>query len=936
MNGTGFRRTPSYSSSQDLDLGVGSPQFTSSPPLYPPTKVLMDGFRGGLTEIDEESPVFGHLEDSRPRSSKAFSSNDSVAIHLLVETAKGDSAEYEILSFEEVDRLKKEYKLVSSRAEASRRKLFLESKVRDAARSLSRLSGDARKSRRSLASRRASNDTQARDGDEFAVQSRKCDDLAHELWKLDRRATEIQRRLLQHTAGILQMTHKGPSKKARGPQDPLPPNIPPGSPESIYTYSNSRNSVPAMEDGDEFDERSLYRTADRLGEFGEPRDRGSRGSVGGRRSHGRSDSQIAEFAQQTEAVISTERKLEDLNNRLRELIVQAKPQQNRSYAEPPVSQADGAAAAGSTLVAHLDYLEEGLGALDREQKELKELSAALDDVQGAEQAMEERLEDVNQRIYQSIINTETQEDLKPPPRLSGQSLREQVDYLEQGFSIIDNQLHSLEDSAQMSIGKLAGHQEKADKFETVVLGLWDIIQAGQEESRHREDQERGVGLDADDQINPNEPFSLQAFSSKVQWLCGRATRLEEQKDILRRQVEQQREMNQSSDSARDAKLAQITDEYEHMKVTLEHTSREAREAREELKNTMSKMDEEDALNSELEARTEEIERLEAALADLKDDAAITQAEAASKQEESSARINKLSADLAAATTAASDAQTHESEMQARLAQKDHEVASIQAEMRDLEGEVVRLQTEVTVARAELDGAYGTRAQRAAEVAANPAVQKEIDDLAARNMSLQQEISSLRSERESAGAGVPELQARVEALQRELSETIGEYESLTRASIEFEKEREGLESLIDGLRDRCESLEAQLSDEKVRWLGVKSPGVGSAPTNGNLGSATSPGGHPPETTGTTVLKNEFKKMMRDTRAANAKALRHSPTFAKFFLEKAEQDERRKLEALVRTLRREQSQSQSQSSSGSNGQNGQLGPGKSSLSQSMTVS
>jgi hypothetical protein len=144
------------------------------------------------------------------------------------------------------------------------------------------------------------------------------------------------------------------------------------------------------------------------------------------------------------------------------------------------------------------------------------------------------------------------------------------------------------------------------------------------------------------------------------------------------------------------------------------------------------------------------------------------------------------------------------------------------------------------------------------------------------------------------------------LKKELEETIEEYEQMTKASIEWEKEREQLESTIDKLRDERENLEAQLSDERVRWLGMKSPGVDGAAQ--------------PGATSTTVLKNEFKKMMRDTRAENAKALRvfFQSVIPKYSREaniaQAEQAERRRLEDELRALKKAQ------------------GPGKSGLSQS----
>ena len=60
-------------------------------------------------------------------------------MYLLTETAIGDSKNYEILSLEEVEGLKKEYKFLSGRLDAAKRKLAQETKLRDAAMSLSRL-----------------------------------------------------------------------------------------------------------------------------------------------------------------------------------------------------------------------------------------------------------------------------------------------------------------------------------------------------------------------------------------------------------------------------------------------------------------------------------------------------------------------------------------------------------------------------------------------------------------------------------------------------------------------------------------------------------------------------------------------------------------------------------------------------------------------------
>ena len=185
-------------------------------------------------------------------------------------------------------------------------------------------------------------------------------------------------------------------------------------------------------------------------------------------------------------------------------------------------------------------------------------------------------------------------------------------------------------------------------------------------------------------------------------------------------------------------------------------------------------------------------------------------------------------------------------------------------MEGLEAEVVRLTTELTMAKAELDGAYGSRAERAKEAQAaeiqalteqNNLVVAELQSLRSAHDSLQNETATLRS-------APPQDNSRTAALEQELQGMVVDFQELTRESLQLEHERAQLDALIDGLRDRCETLEGQLSDERVRWLGVKSPSAGRESMIGR------------EMTSTMVLRQEFKKMMRETRAEGLRLLRVS--------------------------------------------------------------
>lgn len=804
------------------------------------------------------------MNPARPHSSTLLNLNDSIQVHLLVETAMGDSMEYEILSEDEVDDLKKQIKIYSQRIEQTRQNLVIQSKYRDAAKSMSKLYSPTEK-KKSFDSANGKlrgmmghsrNSSSADEADqERRASEKKCEDLAAELWFLEKRLMEPQTKLLKHTAGILQMTHKGPKITSKSGGQTV--GGMPGSPESMYTYSNARNSFEPLP-GDEllFDERSLYRSFDRPDGFGEMMGENTGPSK-----------------EQMQMITKTEEKLEQLNSRLREIIIQANPQQESRLPQPPLSKTNSNGQPtdpGDTLQDSLQYLEQGIATMGREHNEL------LNQGNVSEAAIEETVEDMNQELYGVL---QPYDDLRPaPPQLTGNGLNSQISYFKDSINSVADEL-----SRSMNLtSKSTGNQEQ---METVMMGLWEIILSGEEEARQRKQerkQNRAMNNLPDDEDESGdeendtvEQFSVQAFSSKVQWLYSQATKLKDQKKVLQRQIKQQRELNNQSDATKDADLTRKGEELERMQELLRRSMMDSDKVREQLSLVMEKLDEarqDDQLKNQARSNDESaavraaqadldkannaIATLEEELQELRDDHSIGNAELQGRISESEARIATLTQELAAAATA-------KAEFEANANAKELEVLAKEKEMDDMNMRLAGLQTEVTIARAELDGAYGSRSQRAAEVAANPAIQKEIDDLVNKNASLANEITVLKSK----GTANPETEEKMRTLKKELEETIEEYEQMTKASIEWEKEREQLESTVDKLRDEREQLEAQLSDEKVRWLGMKSPGVdGAMPAAGN--------------TSTTVLKNEFKKMMRDTRAESTKALRVSFLFLPF--------------------------------------------------------
>jgi chromosome segregation ATPase len=692
--------------------------------------------------------------------------NDPIAMHLLMETAIGDSKGYGVLSYEELEELKQERTTLLSRVEATRRKLALESKLRDAAQSLNRLYSthgrressesnldksptSPRKHRRSfLGSRNSNADTISRTDDEFAASTRKCEELSNELSALEKQLEEVQRKILEHTAGVLQMTHRGLKKNVRRGELPR-------SPESMM--STTHRSIPAFDGISDFDERSFYRANG----FEENNPQGP--------SNEKAQTSIA----QVQALNDAEQRLKDVNNRLRDMILRADPEQKM---EPPplLSSSEGNVKPETQIQEHLGYLAVGLDTIEAHQ------ARTLHDARASTNDSVTKFEDLNVRLHGMLEKTST--------------------------------------TGQAPV--------------TVPLDLQDKGMQAQ----------FALAMTALDRLNQR----LDLFI--------------EQKEILGRQVQQQRDLNFKSDAQKDAQIRDLTDEIEEARRRQTIAEREEQSLREQVNLLMEQIDSarqeatlieqkhnvssNNALQAEKEARRQAEGDFLAQLKSQQDKYTQLQADMARLQENFDLQMQSHLTMVNDLTKAKESA--------------DKEIQRCHVEMKELESEVVRAQTDLTVVRAELDGAYGTRAQRAADVSMNPAIQKEIDDLNDSNAALQRQIDYLKSEQQNVGAGSEELQSKVELLQKELKETIEDYEVMTRASIEFEKERDQLESQIDSLRERGEALEAQLSDEKLKWLGMKNGGPGQ--------------GGPTESTSTMVLKNEFKKMMRDTRAENMKALR----------------------------------------------------------------
>lgn len=839
--------------------------------------------------VDFFFPV-SQLNPSHPRSSALLNANDPVTMYMLAETAIGDSRDYEVLSLEEMEELKKEYTFLSGRIDGARRKLALEMKLRDAAKSLSKLynpkssrtseeydpnsSPKSRRSRHSLFGRRGS-ETHDKSDEELAASTRKCEALAQDLWKLENRAQEVHRRLLEHTAGVLQMTHKGLKKNVK--------NGVPQSPESM-NGNHTRDSI------EDFDDRSLYQSSNYLDGYNGYGNDADHANGSGPMSVG------------LDAIQNTERKLESLSTQMRNAVMRSNP----DYYLDPVPQAasnGGPVNPTATVEAHLAYIANGLGILGT-------LPAGASRAADMGDDSEHSVSEINARMYKIVADSGISRGptLAPPPAI-GSGLQEHVSYLTTGIDSLQHRFDGLLEQKGILTTQIQQQRElnsKSDAERDAHIGdlVEQLARARKEyELSEREGQATRDELDlvnqqleaAREEASHHQQRSLSRDDDESGALAPeREARERAEAEVSRLTTALQhlqsgdgrhkeaREVNERAES----EIARLQGVIENLHREADEKAEEVTEARHRAEQQVAQMEEamqqirnesdnriREATISQEQAQSE-VALLEAMVAQSNNEVDPQVREATEARGIAEQRVLELEGALQQIrnetderirehTDSHAHAQSEVARLQAIIEQSSSDVdparteaeanaARLQEEFTELESEYVRAQTELTMAKAELDSAQGTRSQRAA---ANPAFQKEFEELNTRNIELATELAGLKAGR----PGDSNAQRRVETLERELRETVDDYEAMTKASIEFEKEREGFEGVIDQLRDRCEQLETQLNEERISWMGLNSP------TSGGRDSTS-------ETTSTMVLKNEFKRMMRDTRIENMKILK----------------------------------------------------------------
>ncbi|PHH89798.1 hypothetical protein CDD83_5259 [Cordyceps sp. RAO-2017] len=808
MNGFSAGRAP-------FDYGASNPRLSTATPNG---KAMADGFRRDAPNgLDKSAPRFNATAPSQAQRLGRVDLKDAIQVHLLTETALSDSKNYEILTQEEVDELKKQSQLLSQRIESTRKNLAIQSKYRDAAVSMAKLYGPSH-----------SDDANAREAErEREACERQCDQLAAELFNLEKRLMGPHRRLLEHTAGILQLTHKATKKKAPPPIGQLVNGMP-GSPESLYTYSLGRNSLDQATDEHYLDDPSLYQL-----DYADGRQPKKNAIEIPLKSPNREQHQLrgemdrmreenTQLRGQTDMVI---KKLQALNLSLRETIVRFNPDVNGDYLEPPKPGPAQDGKQAELLNNQFEYLESGLVAVQAEQESF-----------AGGRDMGQRVESWNLRLRDMLMAADPHYTPAPIPPES--DLQGQLSYLEASLGAVD---------AQLDRATSSGLDAETGP---VLTRLWESIQNGLAEARKRKEEHRKTRTDKglpdeddmsdDEGFDLSEPYSLAAFASRVQLLHAQASTLKDQKYVLKRQIKQQRELNNKSDADKDEEINRKQGELDQSTQRLAKAEKDAAEAQTllskalgDLEGARSSAGAAEAVAADVREREAKIGALEAQLKEAQDNLATAESEgsgAVQKLADVDLQMTSLTQQKAAAEDKVQSLTKELEEKAASLSSKEKAFKVKESEMEQLNMTLAELKTEVTIARAELDGAYGSRAERAADVAA------------------------LKN-----SAEVVKLQNQVERLKSELGETVQELEGITKETIGAEREKVELEVKLDEALSAKATLETEMlkSREKMSKLQEELDGERL-----KVASGQGKGGRPGA--GASMLSEQFRATMREER------------------------------------------------------------------------
>ncbi|CAG8461204.1 9122_t:CDS:2 [Dentiscutata heterogama] len=858
---------------------------TTSPPLSPKIKPPSLNIASDLLS-SSEAMLASATSPKFPPGTSLLDTTDEMLIQLLVSQAIIDAKDFDILSLEEVEELKKDYSLLTTRITALTSKLSLESKIREAASSLARLHASNRR-----LSRQAT--------DHLSAANRKVDQVATELWKLTQRAGEVQRKLLQHMAGILST---GICKI-----------------EEKHVHQFQTNSIQIQEGGDGIDnlyneimginsngpdpilvekvsslETSLHNAHQTLAEA---RMAIKRKDKEIEELRAKIDDSATEARERTVAELRTE--LEEVGSRLDILLRKHKANSGKNSTSSDNEDSDESDSGNSTFY-RLSTMTTATQHLQKEQ--YRNISENLSALEKALEAYAFRVYKSEQEINSTKNNTDDENSQSQLQEALNNLKRaeEKVETEQKKVKNMENEIFELQAKAErvQDLEDQIKEMERKNRAKGVNETSNDTNVEFKLKKTEREYDEIMEALKKSFSNLPSDrsednkiKISKETIISRIQRVGDENKRLMDQISHLQSRIHDQAMKLKGQDN--------LKQELEDTLIELENSKSRVMELEDKAQNAISRAASTNEKQSDLRNELEDLrERLSTSQEKVRKYEAILKRQsviqivdngtsikeefqqqlAAQEQEyeaqikERDALILKLRSNLSHNTTEKDNLSQVVKDLEDMLKSKSRTLDQREVTISRLEGDVVRLKSELAELKAATDGMSRFN-KGSSRTSSQVDEEQELIQLRSTKSKLEQEVRKLKesivivqkqfSEREDA------LEKRSETNQNELDGVLREFDRLTRNFIDFDTERHKLQNNIDQLQSKCEALENELADEKIKHLGMD--------------------GNEPVTTAT--LRKEFRKMMADSREEQTKLLRR------------ETDERKKLEATVRNLKRE---------------------------------
>lgn len=882
----------------------------------------------------------------------------------------GDSEEYNILSPEELEAVKKEEQQLVRRIDAGKRRLFLESRVENTARLLRKLAAKGRKEngidtspaqqRKLLGIEEDSYDSGVEEGevDEDTVPER-FGSLAQEIWRFERRRTELQNKRLEHTAGVLQ---RGNQYRALGGQrDGIDDDLEFEDTIHDSTLSSPRHSVDHLS-------LLLDGTLEALGGFGDQRQR-----------------------------------LQSVNRSLFEFIQNTTVPTDVAIQTPPTDQAPSSA--------EIAWLEEATNALQQRFGRLHNTLAVTDNSVTQYEVESQQANVMLAELWEALSQTE--DSLKrnsyiikqaypestPSYPLAEETILDEISGIPDAQAIIDR-VHRLCQQAESLSQRVLATKDELEHERHSYSQLKDSYSKLKEEHiKHKTEMNEQLQLihdknfegqraladtetklahnkaRLDDMLNMQAANEKQMLAEHEDVLMNERAAHSEMKNALMTQVlEKQAALQEahkklavheenlssvrSAEDSAHSRMQELTSRLEELTLALEsaHKDSETHQIKAddysrqlvELENNKREVDtkyqdlqvehegiathlstitqraaEHEATSSDLSSKLQRALGEKQSLQNQRDELAaqLESAEERVRQYDTNAAdqsylLQQLMADKqnlqlghdwlksehsllssqleaaenraleheAAAQDGITEVTAHQTQIQ-HLQQQLSEVNDQLDHQRQIASSREALIAEHTARAATLDSHKSNFEQEVArlqfELEVQTRAQQELEGMRSRYEHLSQELEALRTQAETQTQRNAELEAqltnstsrktesetRVETLQKELADLVQDYETLVREELEVEKEREAMEATMDELKQKVEKLETTLSEEKIRGMGSRASILSERDTNEKVGRAG---------VGTTmsVMRNEFKKMMREARAEHFRSLKVS--------------------------------------------------------------